>query len=96
MFSSTFSVLYGEAATGHNYGIVINSSQRILSLDAKNVFNLCLFLRFLEDALDISEITSAHRYTSFAPQRVNCDAKYYVDGEGYFDDLCEGLLSAKK
>ena len=80
MFSSTFTVLYGEAATGHDYGVVINSSQRILNLDAKNIFNLCLFIRFLSDALDISEITSAHRYTSFAPLRSNCDAKYYVDG----------------
>lgn len=47
MFSSTFSFLYGEAATGYPYGIVINSSQRILNLDARNIFNLVLVVRFL-------------------------------------------------
>ena len=47
MFSSTFSFLYGEAATGFAYGLVINSSQRILSLDARNIFNLVQMVRFL-------------------------------------------------
>lgn len=47
MFSSTFSFLYGQAATGFHYGLVINSSQRILSLDAHNLFNLVHMVRFL-------------------------------------------------
>jgi phospholipase D1/2 len=96
MFSSTFSMLYGESATGYEYGLVINASQRILSLDSKNVFNMVQFVRFLSEALTISETTSAHRFASFAPLRIGCDAKYFVDGEGYFEHLYDCLLMAKK
>ena len=34
MFSSTFSILYGQAATDEKYGVIVNSSQRILSVNA--------------------------------------------------------------
>ncbi len=65
-------------------------------MDAKNIFNLIFFLRFLGEALDDSEITEVNRFNSFAPIRYPCEAKYYIDGCNYFSDLFDALLAAKR
>lgn len=33
-FSEGFKLLYGEAETGYTYGIILNSSHRMLNIDA--------------------------------------------------------------
>lgn len=35
-------------------------------------------------------------YHSFTPQKMNCDAKWFVDGESYFSYLLEHLKKAKE
>src|SRR3954451_9496396 len=37
-----------------------------------------------------------NRYMSFAPERENCHAKWYVDAKDYFYAVSEALMSAKE
>jgi hypothetical protein len=80
IFSTTFSFIYGPEATGYSYGIIINSSHRVLQMEAKNIFDMVLFLFFLTKAIDESKNLSVNRFESFAPIQQHCESKYYIDG----------------
>ena len=36
------------------------------------------------------------RFNSFAPIREKVYCKLYIDGEGYYSDVCDALLMAKE
>lgn len=40
--------------------------------------------------------SKSNRFSSFSPVRKKCWTKLYNDGAGYFSDLCDQLLKAKK
>lgn len=65
-------------------------------MEAKNVFDMVLFLYFLGNAIAESKNLSVNRFDSFAPIQNDCESKYYIDGQDYFSDLCDSLLAAKK
>lgn len=96
LFTTTFSFLYGQASTGYPYGIILNSSHRVLHIDAQDVFTLAYFVHFLGKASSYNLNIAPNRYGSFARIRPSCDGKYYIDGQDYFSDLCDALLAAEK
>ena len=61
-FSVGFSLLHGESQTGYTYGIVINSSHRVLSVDASNIYNLTYFVYSLRKAIKENDIFTKKRY----------------------------------
>ena len=65
-YSVGFSLLYGEAETGYPYGIILNSSHRVLSIDAVNIFNFTYFVYFLRKAMRENDFLSKKRFESFA------------------------------
>jgi phospholipase D1/2 len=96
IFSTTFGFVCGEAATGYAFGVLVNSSHRALQLDAEDVFTLGLFVHFLAKAVQESKNIRQNRFGSFARVRSGCEAEYFVDGQDYFDSLCDCLLAARK
>ena len=94
-YSVGFRLFYGQAETGYTYGIVLNSSHRILSIDAGDIFNLTYFVYWLRKAMKENDYFTHKKYGSFANIREKCSSKYYIDGKGYFSDLADALLLAK-
>ena len=53
---------YGEAETGYTYGIMLNSSHRLLNIDADNIFNFTYFVYWLRKAMKDSDYLSKKRF----------------------------------
>lgn len=96
LFCNRFRLLSGNVETDDELGIVLLSATRRLSLLAKSVPDFVLFLTAVQQALANCAFAQPQRFDSFAPVHNHCLTKFYVDGEGYFSDLCDELLAARK
>ena len=75
--------------------IMLKYSQRRLTLTALSLFEFYDILFAISEASSRSLYTNLQRHNSFAPVRAKGHCKMYVDGEDYFKDVCDSLLSAQ-
>jgi hypothetical protein len=57
---------------------------------------MVIFVHFLAKAINENLNLKDNRFNSFARVQNNCEAKYYIDGQDYFADVCDALLLAEK
>lgn len=57
---------------------------------------MVIFVHFLGKAISENQNLKGNRFNSFARIQSNCEAKYYIDGQDYFADVCDALLMAEK
>ncbi|CAD8069623.1 unnamed protein product [Paramecium sonneborni] len=93
-FDSDFSFLFGKKETGEDNKIIIFFSQRKLILRALNLTSYIDFIFALFKSIKLSPYTKLHRYGSFSPIRTS-QCKWYIDGDQYFNDVCDAILKAK-
>jgi len=95
LFDHHFELKYGKQETGLERGLNLNYSNRKLHIEALDIFGFFDLLASLTDAFENSPYILQNRFRSFAPVRENSFCKYYIDGEEYFHDVCDALLSAQ-
>ena len=86
---------YGKSATGNDFGFILTGPTRKLHLKAKDFFDFVLTYESLKLALSSSNYAGIHNHDSFAPERNNAVCEWFIDGNDYFSNLCDELLSAK-
>jgi len=97
LFDQSFKIEYGRKATGSHEGISLVVPNRKLNLKAKDEFEAMVWISEIQKAAKNCPYTKQNRFDSFAPQRdLNNHVKWYVDAEGYYEELYEMLLRAKK
>jgi len=97
LFDQSFKIEYGQRSTGSREGINLVVPNRKLNLQAKDQFEALIWISEIKKAAEACHYTKNNRYDSFAPLRDdNNYCKWYVDAEGYYEDLYDMLLHAKK
>jgi len=97
LFDQSFQIEYGRHDTGTKTGITLRTPSRRLNLQASNLFEALDWIGEIKRTAKASPYTKINRYLSYAPVREPTTyCKWYVDGEGYFEDLYDTLMSAKK
>ncbi|KAI0226249.1 hypothetical protein L0F63_003778 [Massospora cicadina] len=76
----------------HKLGLEDHRRRIDLRVEVKS--DLHRWLSHLRASLKGSPWTKEHRFNSFSPIRSNVDAKWYIDGAGYFYDVSEAILNA--
>ena len=75
----------------------IKNLSRILSLKFNSSFERDLWKKEIEQRVNvIKEGITTNAYTSFTFQKSNCGAKWFVDGQSYFEYLLNQLKGAKE
>ena len=97
-FDQSFSIQYGRKATGSKTGLIIITSTRKLHLRASNLFEALDWISSIKEASKNCHYIDANNlYHSFAPVRQsNVLCKWYIDGENYYNDVCEQMMIAKE
>jgi len=97
LFDQSFNIEYGRHATGVKTGITLKTPGRLLNLQATDIFQALDWVAQIQQAAKSSPYTKMNRYLSFAPVRDPTNyCKWYVDAEGYYEELHDVLLQAKK
>jgi len=97
LFDQTFQIEYGRKVTGHRVGISLTTPNRKLFLQAYDLFEAILWIGEILKAAKASPYTKIHRYLSYAPVRGPTNfCKWFVDSDGYFEELYNCLLQAKR
>lgn len=96
LFDHHYKLEYGKKETNREFGLNLTYSNRILHLEALNLFSFLDIVASLKEAEKNSYIVRKNRFSSFAPIRENVTCKWYIDGYNYFNDVCEELLNAKE
>ena len=97
LFDNNFSFEFGRDKTGTKRGITLLTPTRKLCLRALDFFQALDWIIAIQEAKSNNPYTAINRYMSFAPVREgNAFCKHYVDGEGYFSDVCDALNKAQK
>jgi len=96
LFDQTFQMEYGRKVSGHRVGISLKTPNRRLVIQAYNVFEALVWMGEIKKAATASPYTKMNRYLSYAPVRGPTNyCKWFVDANGYFEELYEALLQAK-
>ena len=97
LFDQSFQIEYGKDLTGNKVGITIITPNRRLELQTADIFEALDWIGEIQKAAKASPYTKINRFLSFAPNReANHYCKWFVDSDGYFGDLHDTLLQAKK
>lgn len=95
-FDHHYSLKYGIKQTGLELGLILNYSNRKLHIEALNSFQFFDLLTALIEAFDASSYNIPPRYGSFSPIRENSSCEWYIDGQGYFEEVFKQLKEAKE
>lgn len=95
LFDHHFKIQYGKQETGISKGLNLMYSNRKLHIEALDLFSFFDIVASLNEAFDNSPYIQENRFKSFAPVRENTYCKYYIDGEEYFQDVCDALLNSQ-
>ena len=97
VFDQSFKIEYGRQGTGLNKGIAVITPNRVLKLRTNNVFEALDWVDSIKKVAKASLYTKVHRFNSFAPIRELTNyCRSFVDSRGYFEELYECLVKAKK
>ena len=96
-FDQSFKIEYGTKETGTKFGITIITSTRKIYLRAPDFFQALDWISSIQDAVKNCAYVNINRFYSFAPVRNPTSfCKWYIDGEGYFNDVYEAIIKATK
>jgi len=70
-------------------------SRRRLKLKCSDPIHGLYVVKSLVEAFNYSNYSRIHKFASFAPIRPKNDCKFYIDGQGYFEDLHKKLKNAQ-
>ncbi|XP_041354689.1 phospholipase D1-like isoform X2 [Gigantopelta aegis] len=98
LMDSNFHVDFGIAATGVIHGVLISNLSRKLLIKCltsrtAREWAQCLIDRSKTTAKDF---TQKNRFLSYAPERENSHARWFVDGSSYFEAVADALENAKE
>jgi len=98
LFDHSFKMEHGEnPEDGIKKGVSIITPNRRLNLKARKIFKALDWGDALRKAVKASPYTNVNQYESFAPVRELTNyCKWYVDAQGYFEELYNCLMKAKK
>ena len=86
-----------RATRSGKYGIKINNLSRMLELKFKTYFERELWKQEIEERIKkFKQIVKKNKYKAYTNEKMNNYAHWFVDGQDYFNDLFEKLMSAKK
>lgn len=75
--------------------LVLSNEYSKWNLQAESERQMLEFERDIYMFWEKSVWKSRHRFGSFSPVRFNCDAKFYIDGESYFNAVYQAILNAQ-
>jgi phosphatidylserine/phosphatidylglycerophosphate/cardiolipin synthase-like enzyme len=78
------------------YQIAVQDSMQRIDLRGDTRRQLLDMVAQLKMTFNNSPWCKSNRFGSFAPIRTGVKMKWYVDGAGYFHDVCEAILHAKR
>ena len=97
LFDQSFQIEYGKKMARNKIGISLLTTNRRLEIQADDVFEALDWISEIQRAVKASPYTKIHRFNSFAPTRdVNQYCKWFVDSAGYYEELYDCLVRAKK
>ena len=98
IFDQSFKLNCGREETGSDQIISLIGQTRKLNLACDSTFDVCDWLISINKAVNNCEFLHNlfdRPNLSFAPERENCIAKWYVDGEDYYKDVYTAINQAK-
>jgi len=98
LFDQSFKIELGDVEDGiKKKGVSIITPNRRLNLKTRKIFNALEWGDAIRRVVKASPYTNLNRYESFAPirERTN-ECKWFADAKGYFEELYNCLMKAKK
>ncbi|PSN44185.1 Phospholipase D2 [Blattella germanica] len=100
LFDSEFSVSSGTYSTGLHHGLHISNLSRqivVKSWTKRKIQEWNSYIRDVALARDVArDFTQKNRHNSFAPQRNNVHARWFVDGSSYMSAVADALEAAQE
>lgn len=97
LFRRHFKIRHGLDKSGFHDGIRIKGEQHNLLFRAGNILRKDEWVEAINDSLAASEYMTANiRFSSSFLVRNNNHAEWFIDGEGYFDEVCTCLHRAQR
>ena len=97
LFDQSFQIEYGQKSTGSRAGISLIAPNRRLNVQAKDTFEALVWIDEIQKAAKACPYTKQNRFDSYAPLRGPTNfLQWYVDADGYFEDLYHILNLAKR
>lgn len=97
IYKGRFEINYGVEATGYEDGVLITTTRRNLMFRAGDVINRIEWVKAITEAYEESEWFNHYpRFDSSFPLRMHNNAKWYIDGQNYYNDVLKALTSATK
>lgn len=96
LYKGKFMVLSGHRETGFRDGVKIVTAQRQFIFRTGSEFKRMEWVQAINDAYNESDWKLyGHPFSSSFPVRESNQAKWYVDGADYYEDVYESLLTAR-
>ena len=95
LFDKTLKVRMGKHETGTRFGIEIHTTTRRLKLCLNSSYEMFDWVEAFIDSISRNPYCKRNRFTSFSPQRSKNFAKWYINGEHYYDDVANCIEEAK-
>ncbi|RLN10907.1 hypothetical protein BBJ28_00015764 [Nothophytophthora sp. Chile5] len=100
LFDGKFSIERGIATTGSSTVLLVSNDTYVLQLEAKSKQMITKWANDIRRVAEASDWAQSHRDGSFAiprnPVHMSSFAQWYVDGEGAYAAIYNGIMSAKK
>ncbi|XP_077999833.1 phospholipase D1-like [Glandiceps talaboti] len=96
LMDEDFTVKSGLIHTGVHHGLQVTNMTRNLLLKCWTRRKAKEWGEYITELAEKSEYTKRNRYKSFAPQRKDVYARWYIDGADYFNAVADALETAKE
>ncbi|XP_067879742.1 phospholipase D2-like [Heterodontus francisci] len=98
LFDKGFNVQVGSKDTGTKYGVMIENLSRTLIIKCSSYRQACWWKQEITNLAERhgQDFLADHRFDSFVPARHNIQARWFVNGSGYFSAVADALEEAKE
>ncbi|XP_072046089.1 phospholipase D1-like isoform X2 [Amphiura filiformis] len=96
LMDKSFKVDCGREDTGLSHGLLISNQYRNLLLKANSKLHAREWMVEIMQMAQSSEYTNDHPHHSFAPERPDSYAQWFVDGATYFEVVADALEEAQQ
>uniref|UniRef100_UPI00398F5682 phospholipase D2-like isoform X2 n=1 Tax=Pristiophorus japonicus TaxID=55135 RepID=UPI00398F5682 len=98
LFDKGFNVQVGSRDTGTKYGVMIENLSRTLIIKCSSYRQACWWKQEITNLAERhgQDFLTEHRFDSFVPARHSIQARWFVNGSGYFSAVADALEQAKE
>ncbi|XP_072904854.1 phospholipase D2-like isoform X1 [Hemitrygon akajei] len=98
LFDKGFNVQVGSRETGAKYGVMIENLSRTLIIKCSSYRQACWWKQEITNLAERhgQDFLTDHRFDSFVPARHSIQARWFVNGSGYFAAVADALNQAKE